>query len=404
MPMPTPNSGETQDAFVGRCMGSDVMVSDYPDESQRTAVCHAQWKSNMSRFAKSFQMDAEVFAVGRWNGMDFTLEDLMQIANAFHALGDNHRIPVKLGHNDSQPMTDGHPALGWVSDVWVNRQSEKLIVRFSDMPEVVYNAVQAKLYRNVSIELDVGVEHKGKYYPFVLSGVALLGADIPAVNTLADLTAYMERGSFEFTKEGTVHFTVSDVNLNKHEVNTMADKDDEVTLANLNATIKAMQVQMSKDAESRASLEQQNAELRADLKAKDELDAHRKQLDQRKDTFSKLEKMVTDKKISPATRDEFERDYDNAANERERELVVYSISRLEKTIETNPQYFGAEQARANDERKRNESDKSPDEILRTRTKEYMAKHGEKDFNRAKRAVMEADPELADKYAKMTEVA
>jgi lambda family phage portal protein len=42
--MPTPEKDEEQDDFIGRCMVSGTMASEYPDESQRVAVCSAQWE------------------------------------------------------------------------------------------------------------------------------------------------------------------------------------------------------------------------------------------------------------------------------------------------------------------------------------------------------------------------
>jgi lambda family phage portal protein len=42
--MPTPERNEEQDDFIGRCMVSGTMSSEYPDESQRAAVCMAQWE------------------------------------------------------------------------------------------------------------------------------------------------------------------------------------------------------------------------------------------------------------------------------------------------------------------------------------------------------------------------
>ena len=38
-----PSAGESQDEFISRCMGSDTMNNEYPDESQRAAVCYAYW-------------------------------------------------------------------------------------------------------------------------------------------------------------------------------------------------------------------------------------------------------------------------------------------------------------------------------------------------------------------------
>lgn len=44
MPLPTPQPHEDQDSFISRCMGNDTMVDDFPDQEQRAAVCHRQWR------------------------------------------------------------------------------------------------------------------------------------------------------------------------------------------------------------------------------------------------------------------------------------------------------------------------------------------------------------------------
>ena len=43
MPLLKPNDGETKEEFIGRCMTDDTMQEEFPDESQRYAVCLAQW-------------------------------------------------------------------------------------------------------------------------------------------------------------------------------------------------------------------------------------------------------------------------------------------------------------------------------------------------------------------------
>lgn len=42
--MPTPRSGESQDDFISRCMGSSEARKDFPDADQRAAFCHSQWR------------------------------------------------------------------------------------------------------------------------------------------------------------------------------------------------------------------------------------------------------------------------------------------------------------------------------------------------------------------------
>jgi len=39
MPIPSKKKGEDPKTFMSRCMGDDVMNSEYPDQSQRSAVC-----------------------------------------------------------------------------------------------------------------------------------------------------------------------------------------------------------------------------------------------------------------------------------------------------------------------------------------------------------------------------
>ena len=45
MPIPTPNTNEPKDEFIGRCMADDKMLAEYTDPAQRYAVCSAQLKT-----------------------------------------------------------------------------------------------------------------------------------------------------------------------------------------------------------------------------------------------------------------------------------------------------------------------------------------------------------------------
>lgn len=44
MPIPKPGDDETQQKFISRCMGDDVMNKDYPSREQRSGVCYSQWR------------------------------------------------------------------------------------------------------------------------------------------------------------------------------------------------------------------------------------------------------------------------------------------------------------------------------------------------------------------------
>lgn len=251
-------------------------------------------------FAQGNTLDAEIFAVGTWNKVwKFSLKDLKDIAANFSALSENHKVPLKLGHNDQQPFTDGQPALGWVTKVWV--EGEKLMARFENVPNVIKQAFSQKMYRHVSVELDIDVEHKGKKYKYVLSAVALLGADTPAVNTLADLSTYLDGGERLAASRREVFSAVS----GSREVSTEGDK--EMTEEQMNTAIaKAVAdqtAQFAKTSEESAKVKAENEALKASLLKRDGEDKAAKVKMHRESLTAKLEQAVKNKVFTPAQRE-----------------------------------------------------------------------------------------------------
>ena len=43
MPLPTPRPNDNRETFLQRCMADATMASDFPERTQRFAVCVAQW-------------------------------------------------------------------------------------------------------------------------------------------------------------------------------------------------------------------------------------------------------------------------------------------------------------------------------------------------------------------------
>ena len=57
MPIPTPSDKETKEEFIGRCMGNDVMNTEFPDEKQRFAVCHSKWENKKKKDAQQEEIE-----------------------------------------------------------------------------------------------------------------------------------------------------------------------------------------------------------------------------------------------------------------------------------------------------------------------------------------------------------
>jgi hypothetical protein len=52
MPIPSPSQGEDRKAFVSRCMESEVMNREFPENDQRAAVCYSQWRKSKGKDRK----------------------------------------------------------------------------------------------------------------------------------------------------------------------------------------------------------------------------------------------------------------------------------------------------------------------------------------------------------------
>ena len=55
MPLPKPNSDETKDEFISRCMSNATMKADFSDNDQRLAVCFQRWKDKEKKSAEPFE-------------------------------------------------------------------------------------------------------------------------------------------------------------------------------------------------------------------------------------------------------------------------------------------------------------------------------------------------------------
>lgn len=131
----------------------------------------------------------EIFATGTWRGnkkITITASDLDAMIASFNALGgnvDGFRPPLVIGHT----RTPGEMAYGWTERIY--RVGDKILADFTDVSEMLLYAIQEKRYNAVSIEMYPSLDYSGKTFQNVLSAVAVLGAELPAVKGLKPLSA-----------------------------------------------------------------------------------------------------------------------------------------------------------------------------------------------------------------------
>jgi hypothetical protein len=237
-------------------------------------------------------------SVGTANGITFTLRDLEGIVTAFDALGLSGRVPIKFGHNDEQPLTDGQPALGWIGRLFM--QGDILKADATDMPTSVYEMVKAGLYKFVSVELLKNVLAGTRTIPWVLDAVALLGADQPAFGNLKDLQsltlkrkpALQARARVAF-KRDKFTFTGATKAMDEKEVQAA------ITAAVAKST-EELTAKFTKQLTDEVAKVQATAKAEADARvAKAQAESHRAQIK------AKFEHAVKAEALQPAKRESF---------------------------------------------------------------------------------------------------
>lgn len=335
-------------------------------------------------------IDFEAFAPGTWNGMAFKRSDLEEISRNFKALEPYHKVPLKLGHNTTQPVTDGQPALGWVTKAWVDGDG-KLMLRAADVPDVVKKAIQKKLYRKVSVELDIDVEHKGKKYSYVLSAVALLGADIPAVNTLADLDHYIGQSALAASRRNV--FSAISGDIQSTEGGDMDPKDIQ---AMIDKAVKPLSEQTAQLSAENERLKAENAKF---AREKDDAVAREnagKVAEARAKLTGLMEAAVKQNIITPAQRQMFTKSFGIEDDKRVMEIDAKDFETMicggKKIVMS--QASTAATGNTAPTRKYEEAD---DEIDYRVNAEQMKSGGKLAYGRALEMVLKSDPELAAEY-------
>jgi hypothetical protein len=138
--------------------------------------------------------DVELVAVGQWPArtgpITVTGDDLRQALAATQCPAVGNPV-LKLGHDEPEPVDgvrwDGAPAVGWVSNLRLSDNKAKLLGDYRGVPGWLAD-VMPSAYPRRSVEIKKGWQCQiGHTHPFVITGVALLGVQPPAVGVIRSL-------------------------------------------------------------------------------------------------------------------------------------------------------------------------------------------------------------------------
>jgi len=143
--------------------------------------------------------DQKIFKVGLWNDVDITEEDIISMANNYVMLQVSFEPPIKIGHDVAEhKKLMSECSAGWVTNV---RAELPWLKGDFDVPMDVYkDYLRTKKLRFKSIEMHPNFVRDGKEYGPVLTGLALLGINNPAVNDLGPVALPFSCNKEEFIR------------------------------------------------------------------------------------------------------------------------------------------------------------------------------------------------------------
>lgn len=236
----------------------------------------------------------EVFKVGIWNKINFTLEDLEIVVKNFNDLKDVLTPRLKLTHSDDQESLAGLASYGDVTDVYI--KDNKLYANFSNVPGVIIEWIKERRFSERSIELWTRFEYNKVNYRNVLTAVSLLGHEVPAVLgmrpthlpfSVEHLDKNVELVKFSLETE---QFNIDNDNKERRDMNLKEEtkiKELEATIEKMSAELDAA-IQQVEEANTK-DLKDQVSKMQKELKNKESL---KEELQKTKDILAEKEKQI----------------------------------------------------------------------------------------------------------------
>ena len=345
----------------------------------------------------------EIFAVGKHRGsetVNITEHDLDQMVASFSAIGDadGFKPVLKLGHDDAQKFfgqRKGAPNLGFVERI--RKEGSKIIADFANVPDALVDLIRPRRYNAVSIEMFPKTEVNGVAFSNVLTAVALLGAELPAVKGLKELAATL------FTEEPDgPDFTGNALELNTSEEEDMATYSQE----QLDQLVEAA-VAKAKD-EVRTEFADQVATLTTErddaAKAKDTAENALRQFEddtRKRDAETMVNDAIKAGKLTPAQKDEalaFALSLSGTIKFGDEEKSSADV--FKSFIEALPKKVDFDEHGAAEDQEGKKHDASASEEVDTKAKKLMSEKGIETYAEARKIVLDENPTLKQRYFEM----
>jgi len=154
----------------------------------------------------------EIFKTGKWNGHTFEEKDILEMEQNFKNLEGDLRPKLKITHRDEQETLAGLSSYGDVISIYTDRVGGrlKLFADVDDVPLKVAEWIRDGRFKERSIELLWRYVVDDKEYKKVITAVALLGHEIPAVAGMEPIKLQKEDNELNTKELVGVAFTLDE--------------------------------------------------------------------------------------------------------------------------------------------------------------------------------------------------
>ena len=367
----------------------------------------------LEAYSQTYELkDIEVFGKGTWKGIKITDKDIDDIVNNTNEIIDKLKPKVKLGHGDKQDLLrkTGLPAGGWITKL--KRAGDKILVDIKEVPKVLYQLIKNGAYKRISSEILAGYTEPStkKKYNKVLSAIAFLGADLPAVTNLKDIAALYD--SDDNANLIIYEKTTKEVDKKRKEVYIMPGK---VTITELENKKYVAVEDYEKIEKEKEKIEKEKEEAKG---FKEKFEAEEKKSKEAEDKLGKISKEKREAEIKTFIDDHCsEKDMrflpkqkevlmalvESTSDEKkikftvdDKETELSQRELLVKFIELQPNFSDsifAELSKGEEEEEEGKDKLSPEE---KKVQKYMADHKEVSYRDAVLAVLDATEEKKKK--------
>jgi len=225
---------------------------------------------------ETFSTIKDIFAAGRWNGDEYTEADIDDLIKNFELLSQepNFKVPLKVDFfkETKEKHHGGQPAVGWITKL--TKEGKKLFAQIDHIPKVVKELIEKKAYRQVSSEIRWNLKKGEQRLRRVLTGVALLGVEVPGVSTLEEFSALYSLELEEDEEVRSYIFETKEGAMTPEEIKKLQDEkaalekslqEQKDFTTKLEGEKKAAEAKLAEEAKKAADLA--NDQRKADIKA-----------------------------------------------------------------------------------------------------------------------------------------